>query len=610
MDNINYLREKTYKLTTAPGVYIMKDSSGEIIYIGKARNLKNRVSSYFRENPDHTPKTAMMVSSVRDYDFIVTDNEYEALLLECSLIKQHKPKYNILLKDDKGYSYIRISDDEYPRITAEKNTLKAGRYSAPFMSGSVAAETVDEVNKLFMLPTCRRKFPRDLGKSRPCLNYHIKNCMGVCTGKIKQEEYLEIVRQAEEYIKSGSEESVRRMEQEMKDASERLDFERALVLRDRISAIKKSAQRQKIVSETVENADIIGLMSADSHVYISVISYRNGRLTGKKSFEIENDYPVNIILHGFITQFYGDRSDIPEIVAVQEKPFESELTERMLSENCGHRVEIRVPQRGELKELVKMSVNNSAEYAGLKNDRQAREVVALQQLGEVLGLQKPPVYIEAYDISNLGSESICGGMVVFENGRPLKKAYKKFTVKNQFSQDDYASMKEVLTRRLSHIKGSITEKDKDEYFGRVPDLILLDGGRGHVNTIKPVIEEMGLEIPVFGMVKNSRHRTRAICTSDSEIKINHLPEVFNLVTRIQDEVHRYSVSFMKKRHDKKTCFSEILTVRGIGEKRAGKLMKEYRTLENLKKVSPEELARTVGVGEETAKKLWKVIRDM
>lgn len=598
-----YLREKTSKLTLSPGVYIMRNKENAIIYIGKAKNLRNRVTSYFRENPDHTPKVAAMVSHVFDYDFIVTDSEYEALVLECSLIKQHKPRYNIMLKDDKGYHYIRISDEEYPRITNEKNKLQPGRYLGPYTSGFVTKEAVNEANRVFMLPTCRRKFPQDIGRGRPCLNYHIKQCMGVCRGKVKHEDYLEAIEQAIDFIKSGSAGSVERMEQEMNDAAERLDFEKAAILRDRINAVKKASEKQKIMNSGVDSADVIGAAEIYNGIYISVLMYREDRLFDKAVFEIEKS--SEDVLGQFMEQYYHGKADIPHTVILERLPEEAELITELLTKQSGRKVKLHVPQKGRQLELLRLAKNNSAEYAALQNDRTGKEVIALEELGKSLGLTKPPRYIEAYDISNLSSESMVAGMVVFEDGRPLKKAYKKFTVKEQEFQNDYGSMREVLRRRLMHI----VEQEGDEYFKRTPDLILLDGGKGHVNAVAPLMRELGLDIPLFGMVKDNKHRTRAIATGGGEIQINGLRSAFSLVTQIQDEVHRYSVKFMHSKHKKKTYSSELLTVKGIGEKKAAKLMLKYKTRANLLQASPQDLAVTAGVSLEIAQELWRVLHN-
>ncbi|HQM01812.1 MAG: UvrABC system protein C [Firmicutes bacterium ADurb.BinA205] len=600
-----YLRDKTSKLTVSPGVYIMKNKKSDIIYIGKAKNLHNRVSSYFRENPDHTPKVAAMVSNVYDYDFIVTDSEYEALLLECSLIKQHKPKYNILLKDDKGYHYIRISDEEYPRITNEKNTIQPGRYLGPYTSGFITKEAVSEANRVFMLPTCHRKFPQDIGKGRPCLNYHIKMCMGVCRGRISREEYNNAVEQAVEFIRSGSAQSVERMEEEMNQAAENLEFEKAAMLRDRITAVKKAAEKQKMINSGVDSADIIGIAEYYDGVYVSVLMYRENRLYDKAVFELEKPDGVEDLLSQFMQNFYYGKQDVPKTVIIGHMPEDAELITAMMEQQSGRRTKLHVPQKGRQLELLRLAKNNSAEYAAIKNDRTGKEVIALEQLAKSLGLAKPPRYIEAYDISNLSSESMVAGMVVFEDGRPLKKAYKRFTVKEQELQNDYGSMHEVLKRRLMHI----VNQEGDEYFTRTPDLILLDGGKGHVNAVAPVLRELGLNIPLFGMVKDNKHRTRAIATGGREIQINGLRSAFDLVTRIQDEVHRYSVAFMHSKHKKKTYSSELLTVKGIGEKKAAKLMMKYKTRANLLQATPDELAVTAGVNITVAEELWRILHN-
>ncbi|MBP7187160.1 MAG: excinuclease ABC subunit UvrC [Ruminococcus sp.] len=600
-----YLRDKTSKLTVSPGVYIMKNKKSDIIYIGKAKNLHNRVSSYFRENPDHTPKVAAMVSNVYDYDFIVTDSEYEALLLECSLIKQHKPKYNILLKDDKGYHYIRISDEEYPRITNEKNTLQPGRYLGPYTSGFITKEAVSEANRVFMLPTCHRKFPQDIGKGRPCLNYHIKMCMGVCRGRISREEYNNAVEQAVEFIRSGSAQSVERMEEEMNQAAENLEFEKAAMLRDRITAVKKAAEKQKMINSGVDSADIIGIAEYYDGVYVSVLMYRENRLYDKAVFELEKPDGTEDLLSQFMQNFYYGKQDVPKTVIIGHMPDDAELITAMMEQQSGRRTKLHVPQKGRQLELLRLAKNNSAEYAAIKNDRTGKEVIALEQLAKSLGLAKPPRYIEAYDISNLSSESMVAGMVVFEDGRPLKKAYKRFTVKEQELQNDYGSMHEVLKRRLMHI----VNQEGDEYFTRTPDLILLDGGKGHVNAVAPILRELGLNIPLFGMVKDNKHRTRAIATGGREIQINGLRSAFDLVTRIQDEVHRYSVAFMHSKHKKKTYSSELLTVKGIGEKKAAKLMMKYKTRTNLLQATPDELAVTAGVSITVAQELWRVLHN-
>ena len=578
----------------------MKDKSGNIIYIGKAKNLKNRVSSYFRENPNHNSKTAKMVSQVYDYDFIVTDSEYEALILECSLIKQNNPKYNILLKDDKGYHYIKISKEDYPRITDEKNISDDGEYLGPYMSGFVTRETVNEVNKVFMLPTCNKKFPRDFRKGRPCLNYHIKKCMGVCIGNINKEDYNNIISQAVSYIKNGNSLSIENLEREMLSYSEKCEFEKAGIIRDRIIAIKKASEKQKIISKGVNNADIIGIVSNYDNICISVLMYRSGRLSDKSVFTVP--YGGDNITGDFIKQFYHGKNDIPKALITEDIPEDYQLIEEMLSEQCGHRVKIATAEKGRLKDLLRLAKNNSAEYIAVNDSRTGREVIALEEIAKILGLSKPPHYIEAYDISNLSSASMVAGMVVFKDGKPFKKAYKRFSIKEVNIQNDYGSMQEVLRRRLSKIGN-----DSDEYFSRCPDLILLDGGKGHVNAVEPIIKEFNLDIPLYGMVKDSRHRTRAITTGGREIQVSSFKSAFNLLTQIQDEVHRFSVDYMHRKHNKASYKSELTNIKGIGDKKASKIMIYFKTKENLLNADINELAKAGGLSLETARELYNML---
>lgn len=600
-ERLPFLQDKTSKLTDSPGVYLMKDKSEKIIYIGKAKNLKKRVTSYFRNNPDHTPKVAKMVSKVYNYDFIVTDSEYEALLLECSLIKQYMPQYNILLKDDKGYHYIKISDGEYPRITAEMQKTDDGTYLGPYTSSFTTKQTVDEVNQVFLLPTCKRKFPQEIKKDRPCLNYHIKKCMGVCIGNYSKEEYQNIVNQAVDYIKTGSSESIVRIKKEMEDAAENLDFELAVRLRDRISAIKKAADTQKIVTD-IKDTDIIAIATNNSISCASVLIYRNGRLYDKNIFPLgEND---NDMLESFITQYYETKEDIPKEILLETEIDNTDIILKLLRDKCGHAVNISVPKIGNGLKLIMLAKNNASEYLSFKVGRTGKEIVALEELGKILGLVNPPKYIESYDISNLGSDSMVAGMVVFENGRPLKSAYRKFSIKENIVQNDVACMREVLERRFKHYQ----DEKGAEGFGRLPDLILLDGGKGQVNAVEPLLREMGIEVPVFGMVKDNKHRTRAITTGGNEITINDAKSVFNLVTNIQDEVHRFSITFQRTKHRKKAYSMDITQVNGIGEKKAVKLYSYFKTKEELRKASPEKLKEIAGVSYKIAEELYNFLQ--
>lgn len=598
-----YLRDKTSKLTEKPGCYIMKDSGGKIIYVGKAKNLKHRVTSYFRKGQDHLPKVWKMVSLVRDYDFIVTDSEFEALVLECSLIKQYSPKYNILLKDDKGYSYIRVSNEEYPRLTAALQKEDDGaQYIGPYISSYSVKQAVDEANRVFMLPTCTKQFPRDLGKSRPCLNCFIKQCMGVCKGEISAEDYRRVVQQAVEYIKSGSQASVERLTEQMNAAAEALDFEQAAKLRDRIAAIKKAAEGQKIVSDDLRDMDIFAVSENADRACGSVLMYRGGRLFDKYSAPLGMTDLGSAMREGFITEFYSARSEIPKDILLDEPIENAELLERYLSDKCGHRVHISVPQRGALLRLTTLAKSNASEHLSLRVGRTGKEITALEELAKALGLEKPPRFIECYDISNFGSSDMTCGMVVYENGRPCKRFYRKFAIKTVHEQNDYACMCEAVERRFKrYLEG------EDEGFSTLPDLILLDGGKGHVATVTPVVRALGINVPIYGLVKDSKHRTRAATASDREISLTSYRRAFALVTAIQDEVHRYAITFTKARHKKNSFALGLTSVKGIGEKKAQKLMTEYKTRAALEAATEYELAKTAGVNAATAAALYKYI---
>lgn len=604
-ERLPYLRGKTSKLSSRPGCYIMKNESGKIIYIGKAKNLKNRVSSYFRKDADHLPKVAKMVSNVYDYDFIITDSEFEALVLECSLIKQYKPKYNILLKDDKGYSYIKIVGTDYPRLECALQKYDDGaEYIGPYTSSYAVKQAVNEANRIFRLPDCHKKFPQDIGKSRPCLNYHINKCMGVCRGKISKEEYADIIRQAIDFIRDGSEASIEKMTKDMLEASENLEFEKAARLRDRINAVTKTSMEQKIIDEDRRDCDIIAAAVMNENACVSVVMYREGRLFDKASFFLKDQDNTAEMREEFIMQFYSSREYIPKFIYIDtELESINDITE-FLRQKCGHAVTVSCPKRGEAVKLVELSRSNASEYLSINVGRTGKEIVALDELARALDLPKPPRLIECYDISNLGSTNVVAGMVVFENGRPNKKLYRKFAVKDVIGQDDYACMREVVKRRFERYLGN------DEAFAFKPDLILLDGGTGHVNTIAPLLKELGIDIPLYGLVKDSRHRTRAIATGGGEITLSQRSAGFHLITAIQDEVHRYAITFQRSKRGKTAYAMKLTEVKGIGDVKAKLLIKKFKTKEALKNASVEELAETAKVDRETAQQLKNVIGEM
>ena len=611
-----FLQAKTAALTTSPGVYIMKNEQNKILYIGKAKNLRNRVTSYFRDHPDHTVKTAKMVSQVYDYDFIVTGSEYEALILECSLIKQHQPPYNILLKDDKGYHYIRISDGAFPRITAEVNTDAPGQYLGPYMSGFTTKQTVNTVNKMFRLPTCTRSFPDTFRKARPCLNFHIGQCMGVCRGNISAGIYSEAVADAVQFIKSGGDKTIPILEQRMNEAADRLEFEEAARLRDRIAAIRKAGEHQDIMDAISVDTDAVAMVSSGDVTVISVLMYRDGRLSDQATFQISADALSEQPLEEFLPQYYSSKSgmDLPKLILVEQLPEETALLTDLLTKRAEHAVSLEQPQKGLRHRLLMKAKQNAGEKLSIQAGRTGKELLAVEELGRVLGLSRPPMRIEAYDISNLSSAAMVAGMVVFEGGRPLKSAYRRFSVKELDLQNDYGSMQEVIRRRMQEYRTAMEQQSETERalnaFAALPDLILLDGGKGHVAAIAPILEEFGLPIPLYGMVKDQKHRTRAIATNGGEIALRDKQAAFALLTRIQDEVHRFAITYMKTKHSKTSYALTLTKVKGIGEKKAQKLLLTYKTRAQLKAATPEQLAQTAGINAETAAELHRFIAEL
>ena len=601
---IEELKQKALSLTLQPGVYLMKDKQGEIIYVGKAKALKNRVVSYFRENSSHTEKVRQMVAHVHDFDYIVTGSEFEALVLECSLIKLHSPKYNILLKDDKGYHYIHISEGDYPRISAALQKNGGGTFLGPYVSSYIVKQSVDEVNRVFCLPTCSKKFPQEFRKGRPCLNFHIHRCFGLCQGKMGKDEYQKLIAEAVEYLKHGSLASVGDLEKEMEQAAEALDFERAARLRDRIRAIRKMAETQQVLFDGDKSLDVIAF--AQNHLVICavVIQYRDGRLTDKLTYFFDDSAALPELRSEFLEQYYAGAQDIARCVLLDEAPEDPELFEQFVRHQAGRAVTVAVPQKGDRKKLVEMAHNNALEQLSDRVQRTGREVAALEQLGSLLNLPSPPMYIESYDISNWGETGRVGGMVVFENGRPLKSDYKRFAIKEVAGQDDFASMAEVLRRRmLRYLEG-------DPAFSRLPDLILLDGGKGQVSAVRKVFEELDIHVPLFGMVKDSRHRTRAIVGEEGEIALSAVKAAFTFVTAIQDEVHRFALAYQRTLHKKTNYASDLKKLPGIGDARAKALLREFRTKKRMLEASPEELGQVVKLPPEKAETLWTGIHEM
>lgn len=580
----------------------MHDKSGEIIYIGKAKTLKNRVSQYFGSQNNHPEKVRRMVDNVDDFEYIITDSEFEALILECSLIKQHSPKYNILLKDDKGYSYIRIGPGDWGRLSysLQKNDDGA-EYIGPYKSSFYVKSAVEEANRIFMLPTCNRKFPNDFRKGRPCLNYHIKQCMAPCTGRVKLKDYRESLEQALDFLKGGSSDSVKKLTAQMEQAAENLEFERAARLRDKINSVKRMGEKQKVVANKVLDEDVIAGFADDKKVCFQVFRFEGGRLFDRESFVFDCGDPESD-MEEFLISYYTLRNDIPKNIALDRSIETEESLARWLSEKRGGKVNITVPQRGEQAQLVSMCRSNAAEALAQKKGATVREYNVLEELKELLGLQKLPEYIESYDISNLAGTENVAGMVVYKNGKPLKSAYRKFKIKGFDGQDDYASMAEVISRRFNEY---LTSEKTEEGFGRLPDLILLDGGKGQVAAVRQVLDSMGISVPLFGMVKDEKHRTRAVTGDGGEIAISAKRSVFTFLSKLQDEVHRFAIGYHHSRRSKNTFKSSLTSIDGIGEVRARALLKYFRTIENISNADLEEIEAAPKMTKDTALAVYK-----
>lgn len=601
-DKLAKLRKKAMALPLEPGVYIMKNSSGKIIYIGKAKALKNRVSQYFGSQKNHSDKVRRMVENVSDFEYIITSSEFEALVLECSLIKQHRPKYNILLKDDKGYAYIKITKGDWGRISAEKNNSDSEAiYLGPYISHYYVKNAVDQAQKIFKLPSCSKIFPRDFGKSRPCLNYYIKQCCAPCTGKLSVKEYNENLAEAVEFLKNGGRASIKKLTEQMNEAAENLEFERAARIRDRISAVKRMGQRQRVVASSVPKQDVIALMCNSDNGCFEVFRFDDGRLYDRESFIIKDVEDTPKARAEFIERYYQLRPDIPPRLTLDVMPEDSEILQQWLTGLCGRKVQITVPQKGEQLKLLEMCRKNAAEHIAQKRGITQKEEVALLELAQALGLEKTPDYIESYDISNLmGSENVAG-MVVFKKGKPYKKAYRRFKIKGFEGQDDYASMQEVIRRRFEEYQ---EHKNDENTFGIMPDLILLDGGKGQHSAVMQVLREMNISVPVFGMVKDSKHKTRAITDGGREIELVNKRSAFTLVSTIQEEVHRFAITYHRARR-KSTAFKSSLTeIDGVGEKRAKALLRHFGSIKNIKNAELQELIDAPGMNAPAANAVY------
>ena len=584
---LNELRKKANSLPKLPGVYLMKDKSGKIIYIGKAKSLKNRVVSYFRKQSDMNVKVLKMVELVDDFDYIICDSEYEALVLECSQIKQNQPKYNILLKDDKGYSYLKITNGDWPSLKAVfKKDDKNADYLGPYYSHYVIKSALEEAIKIFKIPECNKVFPRDYNKSRPCLNYHIGRCLAPCAGRVKKEEYNSAVAGAIAFIKGGQSAAVRNLTEKMNKASENLEFEAAARYRDQIEALKKSGEKQKVISSNHKEQDVIATASAENHVCFAVFNFKNFSLNDYRHFILKDAGELTEARTEFLKRFYENK-EIPPFITIDGEINDKGLITELFTKASGRKTTISVPQKGRQLELVKMAALNAAEYLAKQLGRGTHETAALDELSKLLGLKKPPRYIEAYDISHTAGENAVAGMTVFKDGAPYKKAYRRFIIKTAAGGDDYASLKEVLTRRFNEY-----ENPKDDGgFSTLPDLILIDGGSGQLSAVMPIIQKYG--VAAFGMVKDSKHRTRAVTAGGGDISIKANRRAYTLISTIQEETHRFAIEYHRSRSTKKGLLSELLNINGVGQKRAKDLIKHFKTMTVLKKATIEELKAVV-----------------
>ncbi len=600
----------------------MHDKHDEIIYVGKAISLKNRVRQYFQSSRNKTAKIEKMVSRIARFEYIITDSELEALVLECNLIKEHRPRYNTMLKDDKTYPYIRVTvEEDFPRVLFSRTMKKdRSRYFGPYTSAAAVKDTIDLIHKLWMIRTCTRSLPRDIGKERPCLNYHIRQCSAPCQGLITKEEYRKAVDQTLDFLNGHYAPVLSMLEKRMKEASEEMDFEKAIEYRELLGSVRQVAQKQKITSQSMEDRDIIAMARDDEDAVVQVFFVRDGKLIGREHFHVsaataEDD---GSIIGSFVKQFYAGTPFIPREIWTQQEFDEMELLGRWLTKRRGQNVKFVIPKKGQKERLVELAAKNAQLVLSQDKEKIKREelrtIGAMNQIGEWLGLGRLR-RIEAYDISNISGFDSVGSMVVYEDGRPKRNDYRKFRIRTVQGPNDYASLEEVLTRRFRHgleEKREIEQEGKDEELGsftRFPDLIMMDGGRGQVNIALKVLEEIGIEIPVCGMVKDDNHRTRGLYYNNVEIPIDRYSEGFKLITRIQDEAHRFAIEYHRSLRGKDQVKSVLDGIEGIGPARRKALMRRFKTPEAVRDASVEELAGTEGMNRRAAESVYRFFHE-
>ena len=626
------IQEELKKMPDKPGVYIMKDENGSIIYVGKAVVLKNRVRQYFQASAVHSPKVQAMVARIKEFEYIVTDSELEALILECNLIKNHRPKFNILLKDDKNYPYIKISmNEEYPRIYMTRRVERDGaKYFGPYSNVFVVKETIGLLKKIFPIKTCKKILPRDIGKYRPCLNYHIHQCLGPCSGKVDKAEYGDLMKDICSFLDGKHEHIAKKLEEQMLTAAGNLDFEKAAVLRNKLDSLKQISEKQKVLSTAMLDQDVVGLAKDATDTCIQVFFIRNGKLIGREHFIFEGigENETEELLSSFIKQFYDSAAYIPGEIIVQEQAGELGILESWLSVKRQGKVRITVPQKGGKHHLVEMVARNAAIALEQFREKLTREGNALREglqgLAEITGLEKIPGRIEAYDISNTGSSEIVASMVVFQDGLSARKEYRRFKIKTIDRQNDYASMQEIIYRRFKRAEkeawdrgtGSLSQAEASgdgsclpSRFSKLPDLILLDGGLGHVNAVRRVLSELNINLPAYGMVKDDNHRTRGLVSPEKEIDITKSLPVLRMVTAIQDEAHRFALDYNKKLREKRYTVSVLDEIDGIGPKRKKALLKHFGSAAAVGKAGIDDLLAVEGINKSAAEKVYRYFHD-
>lgn len=611
MENFN-IQEELKKLPGKPGVYLMHDEKDAIIYVGKAISLKNRVRQYFQSSRNKGAKIEQMVTHISRFEYIVTDSELEALVLECNLIKEHRPKYNTMLMDDKTYPFIKVTVAEaFPRVMMARQMKKdKAKYFGPYTSAGAVKDTIELIRKLYKIRSCNRSLPKDIGKERPCLNYHIHQCDAPCQGYVTQEEYRKSIDEVVRFLNGNYDPILKELEEKMQEASDNLEFEKAIEYRELLSSVQKIAQKQKITDTAGDDRDILAMASEGEDAVVQVFFIRNGRLIGRDHFylKIDEQEASGEILSSFIKQFYAGTPYIPAELMLPEEIEDQEIIEEWLTARREHKVRLRIPKKGTKEKLVELAQKNAQMV--LKNDKErlkreeGRTIGAVKELEKILGLKKI-VRMEAYDISNTNGFDSVGSMIVYEHGRPKRNDYRKFKIKSVQGPDDYASMNEVLTRRFEHGLSEQQEEKEAGGFQAFPDLILMDGGRGQVNIALEVLERLHLQIPVCGMVKDDNHRTRGLYFNNVELPIDRNSECFRLITRIQDEAHRFAITFHRQLRSKGQVHSVLDDIPGVGPARRKDLMRHFENIEAIRNATAEELKELPSMNEKSANEVYK-----